>query len=370
MTSTSPLARSFDSHWFREVLRFPWKPWLRVLVLAAGLIVAAIALIRPLLPPTVASILTLVTVIVLWILTLRVASRLLLATADGAGLQREYQAFDLPERQAARQIGLWFLVLILIGGLGQLLGWLGLALGAGLALVLLPAMTLIVARENAIGKAFKPSGLKAIYGLLGLRRYRQLVMLLGGLMMAYLIADTGVSRLPLALGNGLMMAVWIYLLWVWFYALGRSLAAIRQTERSMPKPFSSEQSLDELKQRLITQGGTLEEHARLARALDLHADATGLLEHGPAHVAALLLAYERPAEAVERADHLVRLDPDFRLDLPSSQLALIRAAQDHGPADLVLKLCAAYLKTWPAAPGCAEVRAIDRQAHQQYQTRS
>ena len=36
--------------WLNEVLRFPLKPWLRVLVLAAGIIIAALTLLGPLLP--------------------------------------------------------------------------------------------------------------------------------------------------------------------------------------------------------------------------------------------------------------------------------------------------------------------------------
>jgi len=348
--------------WLNEVLRFPLKPWLRVLVLAAGIIIAALTLLGPLLPGPMGGVVTIVVVISLWVLALRVASRLLLATASGAGLQREYQEFDLPEWQAARQIALWFVVLMLIGGLGQLLGRFGFGLGIGMALVLLPGMTLIVARNNALGEIFWPSRWQSLMAMLGRQRYRQLVMLLGGLALAYLVVDFLTGWLPLALSNGVMMALWVYLLWVWFYALGRELEASGHSHSIKPGSPDSTESLDELKHRLITEGGTLEEHGRLVRALELQADKSGLLEHGPIHVGALLLAYERVAEAVERAASLVALDPAFRLDKPSAQLALIRAACDHGHPELIVKLCAAYLKTWPAAPGCPEVRQTGRQA--------
>ena len=358
MSGARPPAPPDLADWLFEVARFPLRPWLWPLIVAAALISAGISISLPFLPPVPSGLLALGTMISLWILALRVASRILLATASGAGLEREYRDFDLAEFQALRQIGLWLFVALVVSALGQSLGTSGLALGALLAVALLPAMTCIVATENELGALARRDSWQALRERFSLANYRRLSLLLLALVLLYLLIDAAVGAVfHTAVANGAMMAVWVYALWVWFFALGEQLAATRSTDTS--KQSSSDvESTEQLCSRLDQTGGTLEDHRRLIRALEQQGDHEQLLKHGPGHVSALLLAHDRVSEAVEHAAALVALDANFALDIPSSQLTLIKAARDYGHPALVLDLVAAYLRAWPAAPGGREARLI------------
>ncbi len=354
---SSPVSFTKDLHW-KAWLGYPLKPWLRGLVLLPGLIILTLALITPRLPFPIGGLLLMISTLTLWVLALRLAVRLLLAAADGAVLEREVRARDLPELQASRQIALWLLAAMLVGAGLQLAGWPGLLVALTLVWLALPGAIALTARENRLGALVEPAQWRCLLDRIGPAAYRHLLGLQALLIGAYVLADWLTAALPAWLSNGLMMSLWVYLLIVFYYAIGQ----VSQTtsEPDLEKPADSEQALQALKERLISSGGSLAEHARLARALELRGDRAAMLAHGPPHVAALLLAYQRPAAAVEQADKLIALDQDFTLAIPSAQQALIRAAVKHGTPELALALCRSFLVRFPAAPAAGEVRKLAR----------
>jgi hypothetical protein len=344
--------------WLRQVLSFPLKPWLWPLIAAAALVTGLVTGSLPFLDPILSGLLALATTITLWVLALRVGTRLLLATADGAGLERDYRDVDLEEFQAQRQIALWFLVALVLAALYQSLGPIALGLGMIIAAALLPQMMLLVALDNRLGAVFDLARWRALRPQLSSRDRRRLSALVVALSLAYLALD-GLAAwlLPIALANAAMMAVWVYGSWVVFYALGLGLKTGRQAREGAADAATAE-SIDELKARLSKEGISLPDYRRLIRALEQNGDREGLVEHGPGFVGALLLAHERAPEAVERAAALADIHGDFVLGVPSAQLALIKAAREYGCPDLVLRLVEAYLRAWPAAPGGREARLI------------
>ncbi|OAB56385.1 hypothetical protein AY599_21225 [Leptolyngbya valderiana BDU 20041] len=344
--------------WLLTLLRFPLRPWLWPLLAAAFLIAAAVSLILPVLSPIPAGLLALTTMLSLWVLALRVACRILIATAAGAGLEREYRAQDLPENQAARQIGLWLIMALLIAAMNQSFGLPGLLLGLLTAVALLPAMTLLLVIDNSFEPLTRRSSWQALGERIGRGAYARLCFVLLGLSLTYLVLQRiGVAIFPGFLANGLMMAVWAYLLWVGFYALGLQLR-LTSADRHEPHARTGDEPLDALAHRLEHAGGSLDERRRLFRGLEQRGDRDALLAYGPGFVSALLLSYDRDAEAVERAAALVALDPAFTLERPSTQLKLIEAARLYGDPMLVCDLTAAYLSAWPAAPGGDDARLI------------
>jgi hypothetical protein len=344
--------------WLLELARFPLRPWLRPLLAAAFAIAAAVSSVLPALPPILAGLLAFVTMLALWVLALRVACRILVATAEGAGLEREYRDQDLPENQALRQIGLWLIMALLIAASSQSFGLSGLLVSLLAAVALLPAMTLLLAVDNRFESLTRRSRWQAIAERLGQAAYARLCFLLLGLSVVYLaLEELSTAVLPRFLSNGLMMSVWAYLLWVGFYALGLQMRLTRADPAGADEAASSE-PLDALAHRLEHAGGSLDERRRLFRGLEQLGDHVALLDYGPGFVAALLFSYGREAEAVERAAALVALEPAFTLDRPSAQLKLIEAARLYGDPLLVRDLTAAYLEAWPAAPGGQEAMLI------------
>ncbi len=235
LSSTEDLSRF--SAWLDEAARFPLRPWLRTLILAAMAIVIAMATSLPYLPPVIAGVVALWTMIGLWVLALRVASRVLLATASGAGLEREYRDFDLPEFQALRQIGLWLVLALVLAALSHSFGPLALVAGLMLTVVFLPGMTCIVALDNALGSILKSERWRQLRMELSRASYRRLSLVLVGLGMVYVVLELVLGRLlPAALASGLMMGLWIYALWLWFYALGRALRPARSNSAMLRSP--------------------------------------------------------------------------------------------------------------------------------------
>jgi len=315
-------------------------------------------MVLPTLPSIPAGLLALVTMLVLWVLALRVACRILVATAEGARLEREYRAQDLPENQATRQIGLWLVMALLVTALDRSFGLPGLFLGLLAGVGLLPAMTLLLACENSFESLTHRSSWKALTERIGRAAYGRLCLLLLALSLVYLTLERlSTALLPTFLANGLMMAAWAYLLWTGFYALGLQMRLTRSDPFEVSAPAGHE-SLEALAHRLEHSGGSLDERRRLFRGLELRGDHGALLDYGPGFVAALLLSYGREAEATERAAALVAMDSAFTLERPSTQLKLIEAARLYGDPGLVCDLTAAYLQAWPAAPGGDEARLI------------
>lgn len=366
MSTGSPIARPTIKVDLGQALRFPLRPWLWPLIVAASAIAGLVSLLLPYLTPILAGLLALGTMLALWILALRVASRILLATADGAGLEREYRDFDLGEFQALRQIALWFFMALILAALNESLGPVAVAIGlAGLAL-LMPAMTVLVASTNSLGALVDAGQWRDLRRRLDPDAYRYLSALFAALGLIYLLLDAlTAALLPSALTNAVMMACWVYALWAFFYAIGHRLRLAALAANGTNTACDAGESIEQLTRRLSKEGGTLDDYRRLIRALEQNGDKAGLAEHGPGFISALLLAHERAPEAVERAAGLVELDPAFVLGVPSAQLLLIEAARIYGHPDLVVRLVAAYLVAWPAAPGGREARLIACEAKAQ-----
>jgi len=357
MTHGGQIERTATGAWYADALRFPLRPWLWPLIVAAAAISGLVSLALTWLPTIPAGLLALVTMILLWLLALRVASRILLATADGAGLEREYRDYDTGELQAARQIGLWLFIALILAAMNQSLGPLAVVLAVPFLALLTPAMTALVARHNRLGAMADRENWRELRQRIEPAESRRLSMLFAALGLGYLALDEITSLLvPVPLSNAAMMAVWIYCLWVFFYSIGRVLRHARA-----PAPGDASEgteSIEGLSVRISEEGGTLDDYRRLMRALEQNGDEAGLRQHGPGLVSALLLAHERDAEAVERAAGLIESDPHFALGVPSAQLKLIKAARAYGHPDLVVQLVSAYLKVWPAAPDGREARLI------------
>ena len=366
MSAGAPTEPLTAEVWYRQVLAFPLRPWLWPLVAAAAAIAGLVSLALLQLAPILAGLLALVTMVTLWILALRVASKILLATADGAGLEREYRDFDLGEFQALRQIGLWCFMALILAGLNESLGTLAVVIGLITLALLMPAMTGLVASTNSLGALSDAGQWRAWRRQSNPTDGRRLSGLFVVLGLTYLGLDALTGAVLLAfLSNALMMAAWIYSLWAFFYAIGRQLRAIRLASCDNSAVPKTKESIERLTSRLAKQGGSLEDYRRLIRALEQNGDTAGLAEHGPGYISALLLSHDRAPEAVERAAGLVELDPDFVLGVPSAQLELIEAARLHGYPDLVVQLADAYLTIWPAAPGGREARLIACEAKAQ-----
>lgn len=349
------LSESLGDGWV-QVIRFPLRPWLWPLIVAAALIAGLVSLLLPHLPPIFAGLLALATMVTLWILSLRVASKILLATADGAGLEREYRSFDPGELQAARQIGLWLLVALILAMLNQSLGTGALVLGLLVLALLMPGMTLMVAMSNSLSSLSSADSWRTLRDRIDGPDYRRLSGLFAAFGLIYAGLDNATAALlPVPITNAVMMALWVYGLWVFFYAIGHWLHGADTAAADEP---ATGESIEQLTSRLSKAGGSLADHRRLFRALEQNGNNAELLEHGQGFIGALLLAHERAPEAIERAAALAAIDPDFVLGLPSAQLKLIEAARDHGDPDLVVRLVSAYLKAWPAAPGGRDARLI------------
>lgn len=359
MTDGSLRGHPTTGAWYADALRFPLRPWLWPLIVAAAAISGLVSLVLPRLPAIPAGLLALATMVTLWVLALRVASRILLATADGAGLEREYREYDTGEFQALRQIGLWFFIALILAALNQSLGPLAILIALPALALLMPAMTALVARHNRLGALVERENWRKLPQQVEPIESRHLSGLFVALGLIYLALDWVTSALlPVALTNAAMMAVWVYSLWVFFYAIGQVLREARGPAREAGGASDTGESIEQLSARVLGEGGTLDDYRRLMRALEQNANEAGLREHGPGFISALLLAHGRGAEAVERAAGLVDLDPRFVLGVPSAQLKLIEAARAYGHPDLVVQLASAYLDAWPAAPDGREARLI------------
>ena len=361
MNPTRPIP-STAPHWLQAPLATPW------LWLIAGLPVATVALkaLQERLPDLAGGLLTLLGTLVLWAVLFKTASLLLLRQAAGRWRNRDKELADepeLPDRLVARHIGLWLVATLLMVAFNASGGPIALALAIALLAATLPAMTLVLTRTGSLADALYPPDWLALWHELGQHDYLRLCGWLLAFAIVYALLVVINNALPAWLGAAVVMGWWAFATLAWFSLAGQTL--YRHRPMDLPRDGAASQpsdrlDVDALFTRLTKAGGRPEEHRRLAATLDQRGDHQRLLEHGGHHIAALLLAFDRSAEAVERLDHLQALDPGFTLETPSATLALIRAADHHAYPAMTVQLCASFLRRFPSSPPAVEVRRILR----------
>lgn len=325
------------------------------LMLVSASVVFLLGLVQPVLPRPFGGLLIFMGLIVLWLWALRHATAVMI---EQAGFETP---LDLLVRPDIRQ-GLWhFLLLGVMAVIWHSLPAL-LALPLVLPLFLLaPLPIILMARGSSLVDALDPLAWRELALWLGRDRLSVMVITLLVFVGLYWLVTSLIAGWPPALRNALVMALWVYLLLAWYALLGQICQQRSKPADTEDSPaLSSPCSIDEQWRELERNGGYLPDHRRLADALELANDPVRLRRHGQQFLVALMEGFDRPAEAVERADRLLRLDPDFALERPSEQWALIQAAHRHGYPELVKRLCHNFLKAFPAAPRRVHVQRLLR----------
>jgi hypothetical protein len=338
---------------FREPVRY-WLPGLTAALVAAWFVADA-------LPVGIRAAFIIGVVIAVWVTTLRIATRSLLAAAAGARTRRELLEQDVEPGVPGRLVALWLLGMTpasaALGGAGGLLA----VLLAAACLAVLPLATLVLARRASFVDALDPILWRETVGEIGVGVWLRLTGALLFLGAGYLLlaAPDWPERLGW-LRNGLQAAYWIWAMLAWFHLAGRAIAAPRQDAE--PDPAPDRLDLDALFERLLRRGGTRAEHRRLADGLRMAGDRARLIEHGRVHVNALMDGFEQPERAVEVADGLIAEDPGFCMADTESMYRLVRQSMQHGHPALTIRLCANYLEGFPQSFKCDEVRLLGCEA--------
>lgn len=337
----------------RVPLLEPQRRWLLILPAAA----LALDLAGDRLPYSLLAGLTVAFVIGSWVVTLRMAARCLLASASGARTRAERSEADVPPGLVGRLIVLWLLAMapasaVLTGASAGLL----LAVLALLVLVALTPATLVLSRTVSLVEALDPLNWRELLSVIGWRPCLKLASVLFALAAGYLVLAGGPLPEMLAWSSkGVLLAYWFWATVAWFDLAGRLL--YEPPDRSESVGMSPE-VVEELFERVMRQGGAQAEHRRLADALVMAGDRQRLLEHGRAHINALLEAFDRPDAAVEAASGLLAHDPPFCLDDTESMYRLVRASLRHGYPSLTIQLAGNYIEGFPRSFKCDEVRLI------------
>ncbi|MGY6629454.1 MAG: hypothetical protein ACXIUL_00465 [Wenzhouxiangella sp.] len=338
--------------WYRLPLAGPCLG----LVAGAGLAVLALGLVHGVLPWPLNGFVLMVAMVSLWIVVFRQATGLLI---DQAELDSDLDLLIWP---GTRQAFVAFLLLALLAALFQLLPWWLAVPFLPLWAWAMPLAALSLARGEGLLDALYPPLWKALSDDLGrpIRRWMAIALLIASVV--YLAAAGLLSALPVTLRSMVLMALWVYLLLAWYALLGQlwRLRFAPDPAATVDDSPASPCSLDQQWQALQRDGGTLADFRRLADALELADDRAREQVHARRFITALLEGFERPQEAVERVDRLLLRFPEFCLEKPSEQWALIQAARHHGHPDLVDRLCANFLAGFPAAPLRAQVAEVHR----------
>lgn len=351
---------SDDSPW-RAAAAYPFEPQLRLWLLGLSVSTPAALALAGVLPSLLGRLTMLAVFIGVWVLTLRRAAGGLLAAASGARTRREEIEQDVPPGLAGRLVWLWLLGLIPVSAAlsDAAGGWLstGFALAA---LAVLPLATIVLARSVSFIDALDPLLWRETEAELGRDRSLRLTAAL----VVFGAGYAGLVALPWPSGLDGLRVLLQTAFWVWATLAWFRLAGLAIRERlpagavAGDAPSGDDLTTDALFDRLLRHGGTAAEHRRLSDALLMAGDSRRLAEHGRAHVLALLEGFERPGEAVELAATLLDRVPRFSLADTESMYALIRASEQHGYAELTIRLCGNYLDAFPRSFKNNEVRLV------------
>lgn len=332
-------------------------PW-RYAPIGMPIAVIVVYLSAGLLPRPLGGVLILLSMLSLWALLFFLASRLLLLRAAGVRLARQADQVETPQGVATRHVLLWLLASVLLalvyGGTGLAGGFL-----ACLALALiLPAATLVLTSGKPLSDALYPPEWLKFVRQLGLSDYLSLSVWLTVYALVYLLVAAALAGAPVWLRNAVQMAWWSAAMLAWFAHAGLLLHAHRHRLGKKPRstPLSSVTDPEALFDRVMREGGHAETHRRLARMLESARLDSHALAHSQVHINALLLTFERPMEALEQADRMLVIDPEFTLNDPTDMRRLIATARDLAPPDLVFRLCRNYLRRFTASVFTDEIR--------------
>jgi hypothetical protein len=351
-------------------LRYPFGahrwPWLAA-ALVAGLIIELVAKS----PVPLSGLIAIILRVLVWMTLYRVASEVLLAAA--AGRDEPGGGYSASDGLAARHIGLWLIGTLAVAAATIQLGVVGALIGSLLLAAILPAATIVLTLSGELLEALVPTQWFRLARRIGQQDYLRLFGVLLGAAFGYIVLSLGLAWIGVSdlFRHPLVLALWAASVLAWFRLAGRAVwlhreelgldATDAEPERE-PERFTRD--ADQLWAQIRREGGTRAMHAELARQLERAGDRDRRLEHGRIHIEALLVAFEEPVEAVDRAQRMLEVDPDFVLREPKATLALIRATAEQGAGALTARLIDNYLKAFPNSARRNEARLIGCEALQ------
>lgn len=304
---------------------------------------------------------------VLWFMLYRIASEVLLEAADDTpGLMRRTEGGD---GLAWRHVVLWLLCTLLLAAMTIYLGPFGTVLGATVLLLVLPAATILLTLGRQLLLSLWPPSWLRLIARIGHRDYGLLCAVLFGIGAIYaLVALVAHSLQP----GGWLAPIAQFTVWTtgvlgWFHLAGRAVS-LHRDELNLTDPDTEVEAEPErytrdpeaLWNEVMANGGSRAMHGELARWLAGEGDEPECrrrrLQHGRMHVEALLLAFEDPVEAVDRAAALLDLDPGLALSDAETMRALVLAAADQDQTDLAVHLAENFLAVFPKSAKAASVK--------------
>lgn len=353
-----------------DAARFPLRSDVRPWLLAAAGAGVLIELLSALPIPFIGIVAFIVRVLI-WIIVYRVASEILLASAEGDTGAPSFRTVESADGLAIRHIGLWLVATFTLVVLSIYTGAAGVVLGSFAIAGILPAATIILTLSRSLFEALVPSQWLRLAARIGRRDYLQLYTALLGAALLYfgLAGLLGVLGAGQGLRNVIQLAYWTYAVFGWFHLAGRAVF-VHRSELNLTEPVTEAERAPErfsrdaetLWRQIRERGGTREMHAELARQLERSDNREWRLQHGRMHLEALLLSFEQPDEALDRAERMLAVDPDFCLEHPKTMRTLIGAARNQGIARLAGRLCRNYLKRFPTSGRADEIRLIGCEA--------
>jgi len=282
-----------------------------------------------------------------------------------------FRTVESADGLAIRHIGLWLVATIALAALSIYFGVAGVLIGSVAIAAVLPAATIILTLTRSLFEALVPTQWLRLAARIGRGDYLKLYAALLGAALVYLalaglLGWLGADR---GLRNVVQLGYWTYAVFGWFHLAGRAvflhraeLNLIEPDTEAEEQPERFSRDAETLWRKIRERGGTREMHAELARQLERAGQRERRLEHGRMHLEALLLSFELPDEALDRAERMFAVDPDFCLERPETMRMLITAARDRDVGRLAGRLCGNYLKRFPNSARCDEVRLLGCEA--------
>src|SRR6056297_323857 len=364
-----PALKLFDA--VRFPLRHDLRPWLLAAAGAGILIEVLGALPIPSIAGLIFGIFVFALRILVWITVYRVASEILLASAEGDTGAPSFRTVESVDGLAIRHIGLWLIATFVLVLLSIYFGVAGVLIGSVAIAAVLPAATIILTLSKSLFGALVPTQWLRLASRIGRSDYLRLYAALLGAALVYLVVAGLLGWLGAGRGlrNVVQLGYWTFAVFGWFHLAGRAVF-VHRAELNLIEPDTEPEKKPErftrdaeiLWRQIRERGGTREMHAELARQLERAGEREWRLEHGRMHLEVLLLSFELPDEALDRAERMLAVDADFCLERPQFMRALIRAARDQDAGRLAGKLCGNYLKRFPNSAQCNEVRLLGCEA--------
>ncbi|MEM1080645.1 MAG: hypothetical protein AAGH65_03605 [Pseudomonadota bacterium] len=312
--------------------------------------------------------------LVLWIMLFRLASEVLMTAAMGGSFRYGFRNLSAPDGLALRHIGLWLLASLGFAISPVILGVFGSVLTVLLLVLVMPTMTLQLTLRNDLFDALNPIAGSRLVRALGATDYGRLCGLLAALATGYLAVGMMTESMawPTPMQHIVALMYWGWAMLAWFFLAGTTLYHHREDFELAPADQSEAPPVlpafsrdpDRLWQEIQRQGGTESMHAALADALDRSDHHDRRIAHGRLHVAALMSAFDRPEQAVQRTAELIVAEPLFVLEPPSVMVELLQHAAVYEHSGLVYSLALSYLHHYPRSKRVNDVRLLACEALQ------